>query len=1537
MCRRAVAPPARSGMEISMKTRTKRLISAGLITVLVVAMLQFLPNTLPNRSHAEEEDESTYVEVVRGPIDNIWDLPQYRNDNRQNLSRGTAARPFVVLEIVPYEEYAEFGYLVSGCEPIDIENMEPTLQKEVFNTVSTMGTCDLVDFMGPMVYFKDEAECAENENTSGAGYENTWAMPNGGANNGYVYGYYELVEDGQGAFRYTAPTVSGGDQNDSFESTVSTGNEVEIIAPASIEYVGSGAGNLTWHTINEFNLKHDSYSPVEEHFTLAEYKNLYQDVVFEYDSVKAINESDLRNAGDRIYTKRSIEWENYQPKIPVLIIPQYKYNEYSNRELFLKYSVMPDDVDTYSIVIKTITPSELNANTEWIDYADLISISRSLHAGGNNYIDFWKKYNRLGKTSNNTVYVSNYEGDRDLSWESVLKIYNKVNADEEFAALALDDTIYNTVPGPTKNVTVDVYNWNLEKNKTAPTFNVTNASANNVYKLYSMLFCMDPYFFKKIYLSGDDPLVYDDNGVGKNRLQKGDAAEYWCLESFLLAPDDVDLSQYGNTLEQYWNSDAMWRNYNYATCSTATTKKYWCNDHVYAYNGDSSLAMNYITQVLDTDLDKFEDFADYLEANGHGKTAHTAEAIAYILGNKSNPNDPSYGKDLTLRVLDLEPSVDLENDGLGTPKYYLKPSYITMLLPNFRGEVEITHQTTAEFIGKIEDLNTTYQMIYMGLDYSAYNTRNINGVELPDWNDDNLDGKIYLHTGDRMISTEQTWNNRNRSVKWLRQADGSTNTSTELRFPGNDISLLKKNDLETFLNAGYPIIADAFLYNLNALRIDSSSYVHDFIEQNKNRVGVTLFSTGSNTEDVEKAIRRVLQDAVTFTSWPQPYNGRTATEESPVVTNPNYLQNSRLEFGFTVTPIDNKDHYRYKLYLDQDKDSKFADNEVVYDSVANDGFNSLNWRISSAWVGLVQWKLEVYQVTNVNDPNTATGIRYSKVGRSAVQNTGEKKEINVLQIMPNGGGNLNLATDPRFTKYYTELQDYVITVTAMEWQDFEKFFYTENADGTKTTKGFYYDYTKPIGNDLANPNPGNLDRLDEALENYNMFIMGFGDTYGGTNLSNEFGAVDYIRYFVDQGNSILFTHDLSSMLNVGSNDYGYTVNALMRDLMGMNRYKSVSAQANNAGNPSNPTSESDMLKTYQEANASKYDWINSSAIQGYTYYTLKRLGFNGYDPAGLGCKFPYKYMIKNTNGQDYTDQLRFGLGTGFNNTNDETTIVSMANEGQVTMYPYYIGESLKVANTHAQWYCLSPEDPNVTVWYCLAGDPQNIMISDGNKGMSTTYAVSPNDAMNNYYIYSKGNIFYSGVGHTAIDGEMETKLFINTMVAASDTIMVPPTIEVTNEESFLRGYLRYAIELLQTYDFGFDAAGNFQQTVEVFDSSDLYPVNFTPIDSNLISTSFESKIYFDIGESSVVYVDTVVELTGENGTPVMVNGRPKELHADSNHVFTNMENGKFYRIYFPMNYMSKEIHDTYFWIKNDRGKESTTKLEVDVQPLFPLD
>lgn len=159
-------------------------------------------------------------------------------------------------------------------------------------------------------------------------------------------GYYERVKDGEGTF--VQKIVKGED-----------GNE-------SLSFVRQDHGNIIWHTVNDFE------------------KSDYKDQTFDEKT-----DRELTNEGDRIYTKRKSTGDKSKDNINVT----ENYYLYKNNDYFLKDSIgckTQEEADNYSVIIKTITPEELNARPEWADYADLYVISPKVHSGGDNIREIWK-------------------------------------------------------------------------------------------------------------------------------------------------------------------------------------------------------------------------------------------------------------------------------------------------------------------------------------------------------------------------------------------------------------------------------------------------------------------------------------------------------------------------------------------------------------------------------------------------------------------------------------------------------------------------------------------------------------------------------------------------------------------------------------------------------------------------------------------------------------------------------------------------------------------------------------------------------------------------------------------------------------------------------------------------------------------------------------------------------------------------------------------------------------------------------------------
>lgn len=1474
--------------------------------------------------------------VTRGVVDKMNQIPQTKRDmydaDKSTYALGTKENPFFILELVPYDEYGSFGYNIGGCEPTDVQKMRGTGK---IDTLGSMNMCD-EKRMDKTYFFEDAQELKTTEFDRPLVKEDIVQS---------FDGYYELVEAGEGAFR----------QNE--DGTI----------------VKADGGNIIWHTIYDLEKQKD-----------------YPTQAFQgKDEPKKI----LTNVGERIYTVRESS-----PDDPVYSVEGYYY--YKNNENFLKHSLKLSDeaAAKYSVIIKTITPKELNANPSWAKYADLYIVSAS--CADDDFKNMWKKYNRYHHTSAVTDYKNGFENtdsdkERDISWEVAKEMYDKITADTNYAAIMMTAESYKITKWT--KVMLSLFDWNLRPS--GDTFSY-DASNNNMYKLTVMLLSMKQELFKKLYLDKDNPLISND---GKFLLQTGDAQEYWNMFTFLptnarTTDPEVNSNWYG-----YFTSMDKWNDYQMA--GNIEENRRYINNRIYIGGDGGDILRDYLQDGLnltDKTKTKYTDFQEFMD---NADKATPADAVRYVLGQKNNTNKIEGD----LNILDIEPCYDSKNG------YSLTKNYIYIMLPNFDGKVNITHMTTAEFIGNSEDLNSTYNMIFMGLDDGAYNkeqqtlkdptkNKDVSG-QFTKWNDSAMNGKIYFHTGDLAKSTPYNEGDPrvSRSVKFLwfeNNRESKTQDDEDypvIRFPGNDITKVKQKELSAFLDAGYPIVAVPYLYETNQLRIDQNSNICKFIKDEKNDKS-PIYQTLDATS-IESALKRAQAD-IEWKELPAIYNGETTSESSSTIKDANYLNTdtngrSLLTFKFTVKDTDANHKYKYRIYIDQNRDGKFEDDEIFYDARKTIALNSEQTRtlkISKLYVGLIQWKIEVYRTDNQQ-------IRFTKTGCSVAKNrTGSKKQINVLQIMPkdkdyNGkdedyNGKLNLSTDSLFTKYYKNLDDYEISVDTITCSKFREYFQNGNR--------FSFDESKDVnigGDGEQNPSAYPDSIKTQLYDKYNMLIIGFGDCYGGEDLSNENGAVDFIKYFAAKGKSVLFTHDLTSMNNVKvqnqGNPFGYSANALLRDLMGMNRYKAVSNQISAA--------ERNKIIQYQEKQKdeqgnNKYDFVkdvNGNALDelhGFTYYTIKRLAYDQKKKEendwyhsvewqwvpyeGKGWKMPYQYLIKDVNGNIVCNDNWQTQNTGFNNYNDETTLVTKTNEGQITQYPYKIGDwsnnntvfddtKLKVAKTHGQYYQLNMEDPEVTVWYCLADG------KDRGNGKSDTYGVSPNDASNNYYIYSKDNIFYSGVGHSKVAGDMEAKLFINTMIGAYRVSYEPPIVEVLNPEAEITDTknLSYTMTYNQEYDgdtteiLSQKAVDTANEGVGSDADSDMVKVWFSPVELNAISTRLGFSIYYTDGNSGEKhYVTTIYHVNEDDKVDTLTTNESKnwvyadEKNAQGDYITDNIKSMDEYYFYYPKAYLSENWKDKdgnvhanarrniTFEIKNNKIKETGyTKLNMQTQALFLLD
>ena len=297
----------------------------------------------------------------------------------------------------------------------------------------------------------------------------------------------------------------------------------------------------------------------------------------------------------------------------------------------------------------------------------------------------------------------------------------------------------------------------------------------------------------------------------------------------------------------------------------------------------------------------------------------------------------------------------------------------------------------------------------------------------------------------------------------------------------------------------------------------------------------------------------------------------------------------------------------------------------------------------------------------------------------------------------------------------------------------------------------------------------NINCLDETkksiMESYDMIIIGFADSYGGSYDFNT-TAISVIQKYVDE-RAVMFSHDTMSLdINKAStkNDNGYSDGTGAVNLT--NVFKSVVGQSRY---------ENDTIIN---------DGVSYKSL-GQTLYAIRK------NPKDINPNTMYTRDDANFYEQSKTKTVR------------------EVNGAQITSYPYDLSSSnensfsgkvssgsidgnnsINISQTHTQWYQLDLENENISPWFNLVADGS---YKDGNAIAAKADQYNSGDARNFYYTYSIGNITYSGTGHTSNYTDSELKLFVNTIIKASrgsynDPTDPDPEPEDPNEAPIIKSY-----------------------------------------------------------------------------------------------------------------------------------------------------
>lgn len=223
--------------------------------------------------------------------------------------------------------------------------------------------------------------------------------------------------------------------------------------------------------------------------------------------------------------------------------------------------------------------------------------------------------------------------------------------------------------------------------------------------------------------------------------------------------------------------------------------------------------------------------------------------------------------------------------------------------------------------------------------------------------------------------------------------------------------------------------------------------------------------------------------------------------------------------------------------------------------------------------------------------------------------------------------------------------------------------------------------------------------------------------------------------------------------------------------------------------------------------------------------------------------------------QHYEDARTYGDEHGYG-----TDRATRNNQGLVTLYPFSLSEKIYISGTHAQSYALDLEDDSTTVWYSLAGGYNK---QEG----SSMYAASPNDGMDNYFIYSYKNVYYCGAGHSKVTGigknnNDERKLYINIICNSVRPSANQPSIHIYDYEKDTYG------------DKVKQQGGSYYMTV---DSTDDYPEFSFKVNTDNDAALKTVRLFFDLdytdtNRTNVYTADQYHVLVGQWNAPDVKSG-----------------------------------------------------------------
>jgi uncharacterized repeat protein (TIGR02543 family) len=722
---------------------------------------------------------------------------------------------------------------------------------------------------------------------------------------------------------------------------------------------------------------------------------------------------------------------------------------------------------------------------------------------------------------------------------------------------------------------------------------------------------------------------------------------------------------------------------------------------------------------------------------------------------------------------------------------------------------------------------------------------------------------VYTHVGPSMFYSDTSYSDQDvRNVwevlrDWLVGVFGGSNTSKNYEeyvrllgtltaddsdtygnfvFSGNDITKSKYDELVRYANIGHPIVfgRDVLKSNgeVNERMIDSSTNIYKLINKIKNDHQNSYFEAmKTDKDDIFATTIQYFAFSLDVVG-PTEYSGVEGGDAAYVERNDD--GSTTLEFELKITNNSGRNpSYGVAVYVDTNSDGKFSpEDEIIEDIEVTDVYTNAqisdtNLRGGARYrlkadigaeyeFGIAYWQLVVTDLT--------TRKQSGAEGKAGIKSPStEKKLVYVLQIEPNSGSTVPVPTYEERTSG-TPLSGVKNTLNNLtkDLKDYELIFCRKTLDQMKTI------VTKSVEQQVVGK--GTLGE-DITLSKIDVIIVGCGEAYE----MNDDETIKKIKNYIAAGKPIIFTKDTVSYRNLSTTPsssntvrylyglisvtynhnlnpsipyWGYKETQAFRELLGMDRFGVMKTRGNISAIEADPTLDRPYVLDKNQSE----------------YYTCPGEG----DTSGRAKKALVQGFSNTTTGLQFTKTVN--------------NIVPI-NEGQITTYPYALtAPAITIAPTSAGYYQLDLDKNDTTVWYTLTSDQNSGDPSKHTSGSNEFYWGA--DATNNYYLYTKGNITYSGIGKASPTLD-ELKLFVNTIVASSRTGVQPTVPIITNVE---KASTRRGFDYLYI-DFDASLARNDETSTPFGEGIHEYWISDS---DHSLGTYFAKRVYFTLKDYSII-------------------------------------------------------------------------------------